>query len=68
MAEAQDAGEGAKFIVDAISAGTAVGALVGLLPAIAAIFTILWTAIRIYETETVRRLLGRKTANNHSQE
>lgn len=31
-----------------------------LLPAVAAILTILWTAIRIYETDTVQRLLGKK--------
>jgi len=31
-----------------------------MLPSIAALFTMVWTAIRIYETDTVRRLLGRK--------
>jgi len=31
-----------------------------MLPAIAAIFTIVWTAIRIYETKTVQGWIGRK--------
>ena len=29
------------------------------LPAIAAVLTIIWTAIRIYETNTVQRWLGK---------
>lgn len=60
MADTQEqASETFKFVVDALSAGTALGALMGLLPAIAAIFTILWTAIRIYETDTVQSLIGK---------
>jgi hypothetical protein len=31
-----------------------------MLPSIAALFTILWTGIRIWETDTVQRILGRK--------
>ena len=38
---------------------TVVGALVDLLPAIAAVFTIVWTGIRIYETKTVQKWLGK---------
>jgi len=53
--------EAAKHIVDAVSVGTVVATLAGVLPSIAAIFTICWTAIRIYETETVKKMLGRKT-------
>ena len=56
----EQAGEGAKFVVDAISAGTVVGALMGVLPSIAAVFTIVWTGIRIYETETVQSLLAKR--------
>ena len=51
--------EHAKQIVDGISMATVVGALVDLLPAIAAIFTIVWTGIRIYETKTVQKWLGK---------
>jgi hypothetical protein len=44
---------------DLLSFGVVVGTLAQLLPAVAAVFTIVWTAIRIYETSTVQRLLGR---------
>jgi chromate transport protein ChrA len=52
--------EAAKNVVDALSVGTVVATLAGVLPSIAAIFTICWTVIRIYETETVKKLLGKK--------
>jgi hypothetical protein len=35
------------------------GAVAGYLPAFAAIVTIIWTTIRIYETETVKKLVAR---------
>jgi hypothetical protein len=54
--------ETAKHVVDALSIITVVGTLVEMLPSIAAIFTIVWTMIRIWETETVQNLLGRKGA------
>ena len=51
--------EHVKQVVDGISMATVVGALVALLPAIAAVFTIVWTGIRIYETKTVQKWLGK---------
>ena len=51
--------EHAKQVVDGISMATVVGALVDLLPAIAAVFTIVQTGIRIYETKTVQKWLGK---------
>ena len=51
--------EHAKQVVDGVSMATVVGALVDLLPAIAAVFTIVWTGIRIYETKTVQKWLGK---------
>ena len=48
----------AKHALDALSVVTVVGTLVEMLPSIAALFTIVWTAIRIYETDTVQRWLG----------
>lgn len=56
----QDMPDAAKHTVDAISVGVVVGTIVQWLPAVAALFTIIWTIIRIYETSTVQRLLGRK--------
>ena len=52
--------EGIKHAVDALSLVTVIGTLVDMLPSVAALFTIVWTAIRIYETDTVQRLLGKK--------
>jgi hypothetical protein len=43
-----------KHFVDGLSLVTVVGTLVDVLPSIAAIFTIIWTAIRIWETNTVQ--------------
>jgi chromate transport protein ChrA len=63
----QDA-EAVKNVVDAVSIGTVVATLAGVLPSVAAIFTICWTAIRIYETETVKKLLGKKKPAEASQD
>lgn len=43
-----------KHAADALSFVTVIGTLVDVLPAVAALFTIVWTAIRIYETKTVQ--------------
>ncbi|MEY3471384.1 MAG: hypothetical protein RLY63_59 [Chloroflexota bacterium] len=51
--------EHTKTLVDTASVATVVGTLAGILPAIAAIFTIVWTAIRIYETKTIQHLVQR---------
>ena len=59
-----DTQETTKHVVDALSIMTVVGTLVEMLPSIAAIFTIVWTVIRIWETETVQNLLGRKGKQN----
>lgn len=49
-----------KHIADGLSIMTVIGTLADVLPAIAALFTIVWTGFRIYETETVRGWLKRK--------
>jgi hypothetical protein len=56
--------EATKHLIDFASIATVLGTLADMLPAIAAIFTIVWTAIRIYETKTVQGWLGRKDAVN----
>jgi hypothetical protein len=52
--------DGMKHVLDLASITTVLGALMGILPSIAAIFTIVWTGIRIYETKTVQGLLNKK--------
>ena len=59
-----DSHETAKHVVDALSIMTVVGTLIEMLPSIAAVFTIVWTGIRIWETETVQNLFGRKGKTN----
>jgi hypothetical protein len=49
-----------KTFLDGLSVITVVGTLVDMLPSIAAVFTIVWTGIRIWETDTMQRMLGRK--------
>jgi hypothetical protein len=68
MAEISDASEQAKHVVDVLSIGTVAGTLAGILPSIAAVFTIVWTAVRIYETKTVQKLLGRTKPPEAEQE
>lgn len=51
--------EPAKHAIDAVSLTTAVATVAGWLPSVAAIFTIVWTGIRIYETKTIQHLVGR---------
>ena len=48
-----------KVTGDILSVGAVVSTLMGWLPAVAALFTIVWTAIRIWETKTVQSLLKR---------
>jgi hypothetical protein len=55
-----DHDEPVKYFIDALSFMTVLGTVVNMLPAVAAIFTIVWTAIRIYETDTVQRWMGKK--------
>ena len=55
---ALQADEQVKQLGDAVSILTVVGTLAELLPAIAAVLTIVWTAIRIFETDTVQCMLG----------
>ena len=42
-----------KHLFDGVSIATMLGSLVQVLPSLAAILTIVWTAIRIWETRTV---------------
>jgi hypothetical protein len=51
--------ESTKHVLDGLSVVTVLGALVDILPAVAALFTIVWTGIRIYETKTVQGWVGR---------
>lgn len=46
-----------KDILDSAAIFATVGSMTDILPPVAAVFTIVWTALRIYEMETVQRWL-----------
>lgn len=48
-----------KTSIDGAAIGTWVAAMAGWLPAVAALVSIIWGCIRIYETRTVQRWLGK---------
>jgi hypothetical protein len=56
--------EGSKHVLDGLSLITVLGTLMDWLPAVAALLSIVWTLLRIYESETVQKLLGKKDAVN----
>jgi len=51
--------EHTKHFLDAASISAAFASLAGWLPAIAALASVVWSCIRIYETKTVQGWLGR---------
>lgn len=55
----EHANESIKVAGDFISLVTVLGTLAQILPAIAALLTIIWTCFRIYETKTVQGWLGK---------
>jgi hypothetical protein len=52
--------EATKAAGDVLSMSVVVGTLADWLPSVAAIISIVWGAIRIYETDTVQRMIGRR--------
>lgn len=49
----------ARHIGDGTSIAVLLGSLTDYLPAVAALLTIVWTGIRIWETETVQRVFNK---------
>lgn len=56
--------EASKHLMDVFSVVTVLGTLADMLPSIAALFTIIWTGIRIFETKTIQNLIGKKDAKS----
>lgn len=50
-----------KMVIDGLSIGTVVGTLVSYLPSAAALVSVIWGLIRIYETVTVQKIVKRLT-------
>jgi hypothetical protein len=56
--------EHGKGIVDALSLVVVGATILKWLPAVAAVFSIIWTAIRIYESKTVQGWIDRNKADD----
>lgn len=52
--------EETKEAIDVAAASTAILTIGAWLPPIASLFTIVWLGLRIYESDTVQQLLGKK--------
>jgi len=52
--------EETKQAVDVFAASTGLMSLAAWLPPVASIFTIIWLGIRIYESETVQKVVHKK--------
>jgi len=52
--------ESTKDILDVAAASTAIMSLAAWLPPTASLLTIVWLGIRIYESETVQKVVHRK--------
>ena len=51
--------EETKEVIDIAAASTGVLTMISWLPPTASLFTIVWLGIRIYESETIQKLLGK---------
>lgn len=49
-----------KHVADGASIGTLLATFAGWLPEMAAFVSLVWGLIRVYETDTVQKLLGKK--------
>ena len=52
--------EETKEALDVVAVSTGLMSLAAWLPPVASLFTIIWMGIRIYESDTVQQLIGRK--------
>lgn len=52
--------EEVKTVGDVVGVGSTVALLAGWLPPLVSVITLIWFGIRIYETDTVQKLLSGK--------
>lgn len=60
--------ESTKHAIDTLSVATVLASLAAWLPPIAALISIIWGVIRIYETRTVQTWLGRKRTRRQNSD
>ena len=56
--------EHVKQIADVVSVTTIFGTLMGILPSVAAVLSIVWSLVRLYETRTVRGIIAKLKGNS----
>jgi len=59
--------EETKEVVDIAAASTAILTLGAWLPPIASLFTIVWLGLRIYESDTVQKIIFGKTLTSNKK-
>lgn len=58
-----------KSVFDGVSVGAGVAALLGgVLPHVLTILSVVWMVIRIYETPTIQKMLGKNKELPHDQQ
>ncbi len=60
--------EDIKNAIDLVSISATIAALIGLVPAITSVASLIWICIRIYETKTVQRWLRGDSYDRRSGE
>lgn len=53
-----------KQVADVVSVTTIFGTLMGILPSVAAVLSIVWSLVRLYETRTVRGIIAKLKGNS----
>lgn len=57
-----------KHVIDVVGVLTLGGVFAEILPHIAALLTIIWTALRIYETPTIQKLFNKEKRDDERTE
>ena len=55
-----------KTVVDAVAMTTTISTLLGWMPVVAAALSIIWTALRIWETKTIQGLFNKRRVDTDS--
>ena len=64
--QAEHIAQGSKLFGDGIAVGVLVAGIAQLLPQIATLLTIVWMVLRIYESDTVQKIIERRKARRES--
>lgn len=68
MSDLTDLPSSAKYALDGLSTAALLGSIAQLLPHIATLLTVIWMSLRIYESRTIQRWLGKPEAPARSND